>query len=654
MGKIIGIDLGTTNSCVSIMEGGKPKVIENSEGGRTTPSIVAYQDDGEVLVGAPAKRQAVTNAKNTLYAVKRLIGRRFEEKEVQKDINLMPYKIVKADNSDAWVEVRGKKIAPQEVSAQVLRKMKKTAEDYLGEEVTEAVITVPAYFNDSQRQATKDAGRIAGLEVKRIINEPTAAALAFGMDKKEGDRKIAVYDLGGGTFDVSIIEIAAVEGEHQFEVLSTNGDTFLGGEDFDQRLIDYLCDEFKKDSGLDLRNDVLALQRLKEAAEKAKIELSSSNQTEVNLPYITADASGPKHLAVKVSRAKFESLVDELIQRTMEPCRTAMKDAGVKASDISDVILVGGMTRMPKVGDTVKEIFGKEPRRDVNPDEAVAVGAAIQGGVLKGDVKDVLLLDVTPLSLGIETLGGVMTKLIQKNTTIPTKASQTFSTADDSQNAVTIHVLQGEREMASGNKSLGQFNLTEIPPAPRGMPQIEVTFDIDANGILHVSAKDKATGKENKIKIQASSGLSEEEIQRMVKDAELHAEEDKKLLELVAARNQLEALVHSVKKSLAEYGDKIDADEKAKIEAAIKESEALDKSEDKDKLEAQAKKLAEASQKLGEKIYAEQQAAAGAAGAAGGAGPGAAGGAGGQAGGKPADDANVVDAEFTEVKDGKK
>jgi molecular chaperone DnaK len=513
MGKIIGIDLGTTNSCVAIMEGGKPKVIENAEGARTTPSIVAYADDGEILCGAAAKRQAVTNAKNTLFAVKRLIGRRFEEKEVQKDIDLMPFKIVKADNGDAWVEARGNKMAPPQVSAEVLRKMKKTAEDYLGEEVTEAVITVPAYFNDSQRQATKDAGRIAGLDVKRIINEPTAAALAFGMDKQEGDRKIAVYDLGGGTFDISIIEIAEIDGEHQFEVLSTNGDTFLGGEDFDQRLIDYVVTEFKKEQGVDLKNDVLALQRLKEAAEKAKIELSSAQQTEFNLPYITADASGPKHLAMKLTRAKYESLVEDLIERTIAPCRIAIKDAGVKVSDLTDVILVGGMTRMPKVQEKVKEFFGKEPRRDVNPDEAVAVGASIQGGVLQGEVKDVLLLDVTPLSLGIETLGGVMTKLIQKNTTIPTKAAQTFSTADDNQSAVTIHVLQGEREMASGNKSLGQFNLTDIPPAPRGMPQIEVTFDIDANGILHVSAKDKGTGKENKITIKANSGLSEDEIQ---------------------------------------------------------------------------------------------------------------------------------------------
>src|SRR5512143_1743796 len=636
MGRIIGIDLGTTNSCVAVMENGKPKVIENAEGARTTPSIVAYTEDGEILVGAPAKRQAVTNAKNTLFAVKRLIGRRFEEKEVQKDIGLMPYKIVKADNGDAWVEVRGEKLAAQQVSAEILRKMKKTAEDYLGEEVTEAVITVPAYFNDSQRQATKDAGRIAGLEVKRIINEPTAAALAFGMDKKEGDRKIAVYDLGGGTFDISIIEIAEMDGEHQFEVLSTNGDTFLGGEDFDQRLIDYIAEEFKKEQGVDLKKDVLALQRLKEAAEKAKIELSSGQQTEVNLPYITADASGPKHLAVKITRAKFESLVEDLIKRTIDPCKMALKDAGLTTSQIEDVILVGGQTRMPKVMDAVKDFFGKEPRRDVNPDEAVAVGAAIQGGVLQGEVKDVLLLDVTPLSLGIETLGGVMTKLIPKNTTIPTKASQVFSTADN-QSAVTVHVLQGEREVASGNKSLGQFNLSDIPPAPRGMPQIEVTFDIDANGILHVSAKDKATGKENKIRIQASSGLSEEEIQRMVKDAEANAAEDHKAFELATARNAADAMIHSVKKSLADYGDKVSADEKAAIEAALKEAEDAVRGGDKDTIEAKTNALATASHKLAEHMYQAEQATAQ---------PGAApGGSGGAA------DDNVVDAEFEEVKD---
>jgi molecular chaperone DnaK len=651
MAKVIGIDLGTTNSCVAIMEGSTPKVIENSEGARTTPSVVAYTDDGEILVGAPAKRQAVTNAKNTIYAVKRLIGRRFEEKEVQKDINLMPYKITRADNGDAWVEVRGKKIAPQQVSAEILRKMKKDAEAYLGQEVTEAVITVPAYFNDSQRQATKDAGRIAGLDVKRIINEPTAAALAFGMDKVlKKDMKIAVYDLGGGTFDISIIEIADVEGEKQFEVLSTNGDTFLGGEDFDQRLIDYVVTEFKKDQGVDLSKDVLALQRLKESAEKAKIELSSAQQTEINLPYVTADQSGPKHLNMKITRAKFESLVMDLIDKTIEPCRIAIKDAGVKLTDIVDVILVGGQTRMPKVQEKVKEFFGREPRKDVNPDEAVAVGAAIQAGVLQGDVKDVLLLDVTPLSLGIETLGGVMTKLIQKNTTIPTKAQQVFSTADDNQSAVTIHVLQGERDVASGNKSLGQFNLTDIPPAPRGMPQIEVTFDIDANGILHVTAKDKATGKENKIKIQASSGLTEQEIQRMVKDAEAHAEEDRKALDLVNARNQLEALVHSVKKSLADYADKLDAGEKEKIEAALKDAEGALKSEDKAALDAKSQALSQAAQKLGEKMYADAQAKAQEQ--AGPGGPEEAQPQGSAEAGKK-DDGNVVDAEFTEVKDKK-
>ncbi len=642
MGKIIGIDLGTTNSCVAVMEGGKPRVIENSEGDRTTPSIIAYsKDDDEILVGQSAKRQAVTNPTNTLFAIKRLIGRRFEDAEVQKDIKMVPYKIVKADNGDAWVEVKGKKMAAPEISAKVLQKMKKTAEDYLGEPVTEAVITVPAYFNDSQRQATKDAGKIAGLEVKRIINEPTAAALAFGMDKQTGDRKIAVYDLGGGTFDISIIEINEIDGEHQFEVLSTNGDTFLGGEDFDLRVIEYLAAEFKKDAGIDLHNDPLALQRLKEAAEKAKIELSSSQQTEINLPYITADASGPKHLNMKLSRAKLESLVEELITRSIEPCKTALKDAGVSAKEIDDVILVGGMTRMPKVQEAVQNFFGKEPRRDVNPDEAVAVGAAIQGGVLGGDVKDVLLLDVTPLSLGIETMGGVMTKLIEKNTTIPTKASQIFSTADDNQTAVTVHVLQGERDMASANKSLGRFDLADIPPAPRGVPQVEVTFDIDANGILNVSAKDKGTGKEQNIVIKASSGLSDAEVEQMIKDAEAHADEDKKFHELVSARNTADGMIHATRKSMDELGDKLEAGEKATIEAAIKDLEEALKGDDKDTIEAKTKALTDASGKMAEKLYAQTQQQAGAEGAA-------------DAGQAEAGADDVVDAEFEEVDDNKK
>ncbi len=642
MAKIIGIDLGTTNSCVAVLEGGKAKVIENSEGARTTPSIVAYTDDEEILVGQSAKRQSVTNPDNTLYAVKRLIGRRFEEDTVQKDIKLVPYKIVKADNGDAWVEVKGKKMAPPEVSARVLMKMKKTAEDYLGEEVKEAVITVPAYFNDSQRQATKDAGRIAGLEVKRIINEPTAAALAYGMDKKRGDAKIVVYDLGGGTFDVSIIEIAEIDGEHQFEVLSTNGDTFLGGEDFDLRIIDFLCDEFKKEQGVDLHNDPLALQRLKEAAEKAKIELSSSQQTDVNLPYITADSSGPKHLNLKLSRAKLESLVEDLVERTIEPCKIALKDAGVDSSEITDVILVGGQTRMPKVQEKVQEFFGKEPRKDVNPDEAVAVGAAIQAGVLGGDVKDVLLLDVTPLSLGIETLGGVMTKLIEKNTTIPTKASQTFSTADDNQTAVTVHVLQGEREMATGNKSLGRFDLSDIPPAPRGVPQIEVNFDIDANGILNVSAKDKATGKEQSIVIKASSGLSDEEIDKMVKDAEAHAEEDRKAKELIETRNMAENMIHATQKSMKEMGDKVEEQEKKDIEAAIADLEEAIKGDDKDLISEKTTKLTEVAGKLAERAYAEQQ--------EGGAAPGAETASEAESSSTNKDD-DVVDAEFEEVKD---
>jgi molecular chaperone DnaK len=643
MASIIGIDLGTTNSCVAVMDGGKPKVLENSEGDRTTPSVVAFTEDGEALVGQSAKRQAVTNPHNTVFASKRLVGRKFDEKVVQHDLGLMPYKIVKAKNGDAWIEAGGQQMAPPEISARILQKMKQTAEDYLGSEVTEAVITVPAYFNDSQRQATKDAGRIAGLEVKRIINEPTAAALAYGLEKQHGDRKIAVYDLGGGTFDVSIIEIADVDGEHQFEVLSTNGDTFLGGEDFDRHLIDYLADEFKKDQGMDLRGDPLAMQRLKEGAEKAKIELSSSSQTEVNLPYITADQSGPKHLNMKLSRAKLEALVDDLINRTIGPCKTALKDAGLSASDIDDVLLVGGQTRMPKVQETVKGFFGSEPRRDINPDEAVAVGAAIQGGVLGGDVKDVLLLDVTPLSLGIETLGGVMTKLIEKNTTIPTKANQVFSTADDNQTAVTVHVLQGEREMAQHNKSLGRFDLSDIPTAPRGMPQIEVTFDIDSNGIIHVSAKDKATGKENKIKITAGSGLSDEEIERMVQDAEEHAEEDRKTRELVDARNQGEAMVHTVRKTVSEAGDKLEAGEKESIEGAISDLEESIKGDDIDDMKAKTNTVMEASHKLAERMYQEQgDAAAGSATDT----------ASDSDAGTPGGD-DVVDAEFEEIKDKK-